>query len=905
MGTGRGAGVVTIEEIEARRALMSSGDLAALLARQTARAGRLLERTPVVPEQKAMLSTDGGICPKCGTILAFDPWSPVSHTCASCQTVATGPRHDGHWARAQHLWIAERAAELAAVAVFHDDQRFAERACQLLAAYYELYHALPNDDNVLGPTHLFFSTYLESIWITNYLAAAHLLRERGWLNEADIEAINAIAEEAAQLIGEFDEGMSNRQTWNAAALTAIAVWFDDEDLAQSAIEGRTGLLGHLTDGFGDDGMWAEGENYHLFAIRGLVTGLEWARVAGADLLDDPVLVATLGRALMAPAATALPDLTFPARKDSRFGVSLAHPAYLEVWEWAMARLGDDAPDRLGSWLAALYRQPARGEQTYDAYLHDAGEEARTVTTRADLSWWMLFVMAESLPDAEPFESGSALLATQGVAVLRQGTRYLAVECGAYGGGHGHPDRLQLTVHAGGVYWLADPGAGSYLSRDLFWYRSTLAHNAPMPGGRSQDMEDARCAAFDESGTWGWVVGEFGSFKRTVIAGPDWTVDLVDGDPGFELPWHLDGEVAVETAGRWEPATLVHEFVKGAEQFAAEGGDIVLVARKGAATVRLHLVGGTVIRAVGLGRPGAPERPFYLVRAGQQRRLAAVLDLSGGVREVGVGTDRITVQGDRGTTEIRLAQGAATIVTPAGQVSLGGARPAPPIRKALMAERPIRTEGRALRVDHQPALDGSLGGFDDRAPLEMADEGHYYRSEEPYAGPDDFSAVAFVNWDVGHLYLAVQVQKPEVVVAPAGTAPLRLDNEPDDIHSDGIQVYYQVGEEGEPRAFVIRPDEAGGILVRSIDESDAVMATEIVGGSAWLDLGYSLTVRLPCPELGQTSGPQSVLFDVAVNEARPGRIRRAGQLAWGGGNGWIYLRGDRRDPRHWGSLKLLG
>ncbi len=901
MGMGRGAGVVTIEEIEARRPLLGRGDLAALLARQLARAGRLLEQAPVVPDQKAMLSTDGGICPKCGTILAFDPWSPKIHACGACQATVTGPRHDGHWARAQHLWIAERAAELAAVAVLTDDQRCAERACQLLAAYYELYHALPNDDNVLGPTHLFFSTYLESIWITNYLAAAHLLRERGWLNEADVEAINAIADEAAQLIGEFDEGMSNRQTWNAAALTAIAVWFDDDDLAQSAIEGRTGLLGHLTEGFGDDGMWAEGENYHLFAIRGLVTGIAWARVAGADLLADPVLVQTLGRALMAPARTALPDLTFPARKDSRFGVSLAHPAYLEVWEWALARLGDDAPDDLGSWLAALYRQPARGELTYDAYLHDAGETARATTTRADLSWWMLFAMAESLPEAEPFAWNSELLASQGVAVLRRGTRYLSLECGGYGGGHGHPDRLQLTLHADGVHWLADPGAGSYVSRDLFWYRSTLAHNAPMPGGRSPTMEDARCLAFDESGDWAWVVGEFSSFKRTVITGPDWILDLVDGDPGFELPWHLDGEVVVETAGRWESAVLDHEFATGAEQFMADGGDVVLAAQKGDATVRLHLVGGTVIRATGLGRPGDAERPFYVVRSGPLRRLAAVLDLSGGVSEVVVQADRVTV----GRVEVRLGQGTATVVTPEGQIALGGARAVPAVRKALLAERPIRTEGRALRVDQHPALDGSLDGFDDRAPLEMADEGHYYRSEEPYAGPDDFAATAFVNWDVGHLYLAVQVQKPEVVVSPAGTVPLRLDNEPDDIHSDGIQVYYQIGEEGEPRAFVIRPDEAGGILVRAIDEKDQALVAEVRGGSAWLELGYSLTVMLPGPELGQTSGQTLVLFDVAVNEARPGRIRRAGQLAWGGGNGWIYLRGDRRDPRQWGSLKLLG
>ena len=54
--------------------------------------------------------------------------------------------------------------------------------------------------------------------------------------------------------------------------------------------------------------------------------------------------------------TALPDLTFPARKDSRFGVSLAQPMYLELWEVGLARLGDETSD-LGDWLRALYASP--------------------------------------------------------------------------------------------------------------------------------------------------------------------------------------------------------------------------------------------------------------------------------------------------------------------------------------------------------------------------------------------------------------------------------------------------------------------------------------------------------------------------------------------------------------------
>jgi hypothetical protein len=60
--------------------------------------------------------------------------------------------------------------------VVGDDERADARAIALLAVYQDLYFELPNRDNVLGPSHLFFSTYLESLWLTSWLAAAFILR---------------------------------------------------------------------------------------------------------------------------------------------------------------------------------------------------------------------------------------------------------------------------------------------------------------------------------------------------------------------------------------------------------------------------------------------------------------------------------------------------------------------------------------------------------------------------------------------------------------------------------------------------------------------------------------------------------------------------------------------------------
>src|SRR5688500_7674503 len=328
-------------------------------------------------------------------------------------------------------------------------------------------------------------------------------------------------------------------------------------------------------------MWYEGENYHLFALRGQLLAMGWARQAGVDVLADRRLAARLEGALRAPALTALPDFTFPARKDSRFGVSLAQPMYLELWEVGLARLGDSGSD-LWDWLRALYDSPAPMAERFDSYLHDTGAPPPgPVRTRADLSWWALLEMVPALAAGRgAWQPGNILMESQGLAILRRGDRYASLECGPYGGGHGHPDRLHLTLHADGVHWLPDPGTGSYVARDLFWYRSTLAHNAPRLDGSSQPPGHARCVAFAEEGEWGWARGSYGSPTRTMVAGPAYLLDVDEfgaDDPHLvELAWHPAGTVDVEPAGNWAGAELNDEFVSGVERFAPSSEGPIVV-----------------------------------------------------------------------------------------------------------------------------------------------------------------------------------------------------------------------------------------------------------------------------------------------------------------------------------------
>ncbi len=908
--------MLTAAELDARRELLGeSADLAALARRLAERAAPLLARPPIIPSAKALLTADGGVCPDDGAPLEFDPWSPAAHRCPRCGRSFSGERHDRAWARFQHLWLAERAATLAALAGLAGHDGAAARAGEILSAYASSYVQFPNRDNVLGPSRLFFSTYLESIWLTNYLAAAVLLRESGRLADAVAEGVAVVADEAANVIGEFDEGFSNRQTWHNAALAAIAVWFEDEELLTRAVQSPTGMLAHLVQGFGPDGMWYEGENYHLFALRGQLTAMGWARQAAVDLLEDERLAAQLAAALRAPALSALPDHTFPARKDSRFGVSLAQPMYLELWEVGLARLGDMESD-LWTWLRELYAAPAPPAGTFDSYLHEAGAPAPSAPrTRADLSWWSLLEMLPELTsESPPWTPGSVLLEGQGLAILRAGDRYASLECGRYGGGHGHPDRLHLTLHAAGHHWLADPGTGSYVSPDLLWYRSTLAHNAPRLDERSQAPGDAECDAFEVRDAWSWTRGRYGELSRTLVAGA-YLLDVVElnapEERTLELPWHPEGRVEVVSAGAWVAGRLDDGSVAEVERFAASGaGAVVLRAHaEDGATLTLQLLfDGELFRASAPGRPDRGGREtFYLIRTrGRAARVIAALESTRGVpalRALRAAGQVIEVETASGVDRHLGTPAGWEIEGPAGSVRLAGLRRAVAVPRPLLdLDRPQRAAGMAPHVNPAPGLDGTLDAFDARAPLTLDYEDQYRRSEEPYGGPEEFSATAVLNWDEDGLYLGVDVVTAEVIVRAGDAPPLRLDNEPDDIHADGLQVYLRPDPAGPVYGFLVVPaDDAGRIRVRPTT-GEAGRPEMVTGAWQPTGTGWSMSLRIALPDWSPRGG-DILGFDLLVNEMHPDRLRRAGQLVWSGGGGWAYLRGDRQPVDAFGTVEL--
>src|SRR5437667_3545822 len=201
--------------------------------------------------------------------------------------------------------------------------------------------------------------------------------------------------------------------------------------------------------------------------------------------------------------------------------------------------------------------------------------------------------------------------------------------------------------------------------------------------------------------------------------------------------------------------LVDAFLSRVAQFVPDGArPVVLGLAAGPRTLKAFLsFDGELVRAEGPGRPGDGKREtFYVVRAtGRSARFVTVLEPVGdapSVRAVRVQGSVIEVEtAERGVERHSATALGWEITTKARRIRLAGARqPEPPFEPLLDLDKPTPAAGAALRAAAPPALDGSLDGFDTSEPLRLELEDQYRRSEEPYAGPDDFSALAHAAWD---------------------------------------------------------------------------------------------------------------------------------------------------------------
>lgn len=881
----------------------------------------LLDRGFVIPPEKALLSRDGGRCPRDGVLLEFDPFLPHEHRCPVCGESFSGERHYLAWVMWYQLWLAERSVHAAALHALTDEAALAEVATRILSGYAEAYLRYPNRDNVLGPGRPFFSTYLESIWLLQLCVALDLLELSGAARELGGIVRERIVEPSAATIASYDEGASNRQVWNDAALIAAGRLLGERGMVARATSGPSGLHSHIESGLLSDGSWYEGENYHFFAHRGLWYGVTMTERAGIEI--PQALRDRFQEGFAAPLATALPDLTFPSRRDSQYGISLRQWRFAESCELGLAR----APDpRLASALHALYAPgaaPARDTGRWRSTAESERNEPAAALTRADLGWRSLLVALEGASRLEindPTPSRSALMEGQGIAVLRRkgGEVYAALDYGQSGGGHGHPDRLNVLLMRGGERWLDDMGTDSYVDPSLHWYRSTLAHNAPLVDARSQPMIAGVLRAFDErDDEVGWVDAELpeGSIargvrvRRSIVAMREYSLDRLewesDRDVRLELPLHFAAELA--PARKWTDAPLDGSaapedgfaFAHDASYTDTGPNEIVQLTRGGAAAA--WVLGDVPVewwRATAPGAPGKGDCQFFILRMrGMRGTLHFVWDWGSAIRDVAPLDDGVSVARVDGARHTHAARRDCWEIETLRhgerrRISLGGVRAVVPARvtspDVALSALPDSDDAYVASAPHPPRY--LSPGTDARFTL---GRDSYRVSEESWedAGRPRANVVFSLLDDT--MSVTVDVAKSPLFFRPADAPDPRLDNENPDINSDGVQLHLYVPRGRGLASWLAIPEPDGRVRLRAGTDAgaDAPLAAR------WHPTGdgYSMNFTLPIAALGAHRG--SVIgAQLVVNDMTPYRTRRRGQLVLAGGAGErVYLRGDRESP----------
>lgn len=876
-----------------------------------------------IPTTKARLTRAGGRCPACGSMLDFDPFSPSRHRCPRCRTEFVGEEHDLMWIMWYQLWLAERALHAAALYGVVGDQLHRSLAERILSRYAEQYLSYPNRDNVLGPTRVFFSTYLESIWTLQLAYALDVLEVAGADSALGATLRDRLLAPSAALIAQYDEGLSNRQVWNNAALLAVARLLDDSGTADQAVHGPSGLLTHLQRGLLADGTWYEGENYHLFAHRGLWYGVTLAVQAGFDIPET--LKTRYERAFETPFLTALPDFTFPSRRDSQYRVSLRQWRIAESCELGLAH--SESPI-LAAALGELYREDIpRGETGRAVSTAEAERNVpATSLTRADLGWKTLLFAAPGIPSVVDTHASaqSVLLPEQGFAILRRdaGRTFVALDYGESGGGHGHPDRLNLWLVVGNSRILEDVGTGSYVDPSLHWYRSSLAHNAPFAGGHSQLRADGLLLGYEERGDFGWTLARAAlapnvEAERAIVVADGYLVDELlwtgDRDTIIDLPYHVapvavslplndapiaggsglqDGFAAISASARSEPVTE-----------ATINGEVLGTA----VSISLHADLPFVLwRLRGPGPPNEPERDFVLVRsAGAAGRLRAVASWTNMVTDVRASEEMISValrDGARHEHARREDEWRINVVARDGKTEAITLTPAlGPLKsqRAVYTPPALMTLMPAIDVPRIARVDGEAGelGTPQKSLIQLG-VAHYRRSEQSWDEAGRPRATVAMAATATDLYIDISVEKRPVAFA-AARAVNPLDNEHPDINSDGVQLYLAGNDaEGKQRSYswILVPEApAPNVRVTARESSNGASVPGLSASWRPTPRGYALRIIAP---LASFAADGSFLGDVIINEMPPPpeRERRRGQLVLSGGRGeWVYLRGDRQDP----------
>jgi oligo-alginate lyase len=562
---------------------------------------RLLQSAETLLIQPLPVPARGGqwghwyACPKDGVELVAD--SATRHRCPHCGAIYSGEPYDSVYIGRIHNANSGAMQTLGLAFAFTNRSEFAARAGELLTAYATRYTSYPRHDNngkdTVTAGRLTSQTLDESTWLIPVVWAYSLVRHTLTpSSRARIEA-GLLRPATETIIGPSFDHLPNIQCWKNSAVGCVGYALRDQNLVSVALDNPIrGFHTLMSRNVVQGGLWIEGSlGYQQYALRALWPLAEAARRSGTDLYANENY-----RSLFdAPIGLALPDGTPPGFNDNP-GENLAN--WNEVYELAYAR----------------WRRPTHG-----CVLRLGPRDTLTA----------LLYGVEKLPQGDSIPKTSVVFRQSGFAALRSADVTIAVRFGLHGGGHGHPDMLNMVSFGNGRLFGVDPGSigyGAPLHGE--WYRSTVAHNTVSVDQQLQSTADGHLMAWSQTAgetVWKGAAEVYPgvSFQRELALNGSLFTDRFTCESEvehlYEWVFHSAGTLTVSAPMTPENSPLGgrngYQHITRVMRTEA-GGDWTAQWINGNATLTLHVKGEpgtTVLTGVGPGRDPAELTPLLIIR----------------------------------------------------------------------------------------------------------------------------------------------------------------------------------------------------------------------------------------------------------------------------------------------------
>ena len=545
-------------------------------------------------------------CPVHNLLFTFRWDKPLAHYCSACDKEWIGNnRYDWAWIHEVHTRNKEYLYQCMYLYLATDKQVYADYIRTMLLDYASKYDGWFEHNSAEEATDkhsgkAFAQSLDESSWATKVAMTYTAIKPT--LSAADIKAIeNGYLKPAAKLLLHRPAG-ANWQMWHNSGLVALGVALENDSIIDVAI--NKNIYGYhflMKKHKNSDGWINEGSpHYHYYPLEALLFTANAVKCRGIRLFDRD-----LHDMFVEPVKGTYPDLSFPAHSDGWYGANLLSQSAL--YEIADARYNDPLLKRV---LELTYAQKKRLDS--EALLNN-----QTINASDE----------KMIQQSYSFDAS-------GFCLLRSDARTVVLKFGGEGIGHGHPDKLSITIHDGKNELVSDFGTSGYGVPDyLKWYKRSLSHNTVTVDAKDQKRSVGKLLKFTPRPDGGYAEAETVTaypgvdMKRSLDLKGTQLQDVYtctsDSSHLYEYVILFNEKPVLE--GQPMATTLtgseVHERIHNTYSYPYQPG---FTCRTPSATVRLNVSEGEVMEVVLGGSLGNTRKPDRKRRTGSRRRSGKAL-----------------------------------------------------------------------------------------------------------------------------------------------------------------------------------------------------------------------------------------------------------------------------------------